>query len=51
MAQSNNWVKDFSKSIKATISSGWIVDNYRVNMHLILGKRIEGGPSVNLSFL
>ena len=51
MSQSNNWVKDFRKAIKASIGSGWTVENDRENMRLIVGNKTTGRISINLPYL
>ena len=51
MSQSNNWVKDFRKAIKASIGSGWTVENDRGNMRLIVGNKTTGRTSINLPYL
>ena len=50
MAQSNNWVKDFRRTIKTSIGSGWTVENDRGNMRLIVGNKAEGRTSINLPY-
>ena len=50
MAQSNNWVKDFRRTIKTSVGSGWTVENDRGNMRLIVGNKAEGRTSINLPY-
>ena len=51
MAQSNNWVKEFRRTIKTSIGSDWTVENDRGNMRLIVGNKTKGRTSVNLPYL
>ena len=51
MAQSSNWVKDFRRTIKTSVGSGWTVENDRGNMRLIVGNKTTGRTSINLPYL
>ena len=50
MAQSQAWLKEFRTVIKASIGSGWTVENDRGNMRLIHGNKKEGRTSINLHY-
>ena len=48
--QTNSWVRDFRKAIKTSFGSGWIVENDRANMRLIVCNKIEERTSVSLPY-
>ena len=50
MAKTESWVKEFRKTIKTKIGSGWQVSNDRGNMRLLHGNKKEGFTSINLPF-
>ena len=50
MATTESWVKEFRKTIKTKIGSGWQVSNDRGNMRLLHGNKKEGFTSINLPF-
>ena len=50
MAKTESWVKEFRKTIKTKIGSGWQVSNDRGNMRLLEGNKKEGFTSINLPF-
>ena len=39
MATTESWVKEFRKTIKTKIGSGWQVSNDRGNMRLLVGNK------------
>ena len=50
MATTESWVKEFRKTIKTKIGSGWQVSNDRGNMRLLVGNKKYGFTSINLPF-
>ena len=48
--KSNNWVKEFRRTIKTSVGSGWTVKNDRGNMLLIIVDKKDGRIYVNIPY-
>ena len=48
--KSNNWVKEFRRTIKNSVGSGWTVKNDRGNMLLIIVDKKDGRISLKIPY-